>query len=405
MTEEQDIFEKILNSVPNARRAKRGVLIDTDDGLFHLTGVVKNADYEGLGEDALFYAAFCSREDIEKIKHLSSAHDHLLKLRAEAIVDNPRLVRVFKKRKGTKKNWSLEGYYSNKQRERSYIRSLSKGNQSRLENIPAGSAYLNYANAICIKTKAGNIIAISEPLEYFLYFMNVFFYGDDFGIEDKDLFHSFLIAQRTMAGHESFDFDMDPRGKLPEHIEHFIRTITDLQYQFILGHEYSHHLLGHLNDSRLFTDNLSSLLYAHNGKEKIRHYKYSHKLEYDADWYAIKNIKGNSSYREMIANSAFLTLMFFETRKIISDYTNPGGGINYSSHPDPVDRIFKLRSKLNNRWGFSREQLENNIEYLTRYTNQFVNEHLVFNYDEFERYGSVYLPNFKPKLLMDRVDF
>ncbi|TOJ04791.1 hypothetical protein, partial [Vibrio parahaemolyticus] len=83
----------------NVEKAKQGVVINTGNGIMHLFGAVNNSDYLGLGDDALFFAPFCSRDDVEKIMNPKSASDYLLKLRAESIVDNPRLIRVFLKRK------------------------------------------------------------------------------------------------------------------------------------------------------------------------------------------------------------------------------------------------------------------------------------------------------------------
>ena len=400
-----ELIDLFLKGNPKARRAKDGILIETEGGLLHITNIIQNTDYEELGKDATFFAPFCSRSDIEKINSPTAASDYLLQLRAESIVDNPRLVRVFRARKGKKVNWSLEKYYLERKREEQYLLSLSKGNYERLKNIPSGSVYLDGANAICAKTSGGNIIAVSEPLEYFLYFMNLFFYGENFGIKVEDTNAAFRIAQRIMAGHESFDFDIDPRGSLPKHIDVWMKNITDLQYQFILGHEYSHHLLGHVKDSNLRSDSLSSFMAMYEGNSTIQHYKYSHKLEYDADWHAIKNIKGNSKFKEDISNAAFLTLMYLETSKIVLDYINPRRANHIGTHPDPVSRIFKIRKKLNNKYGFNRDILENNLDYLKKYTEQFVSQYLAFNFDEFESYGSHYLPSYKAMLLNDRVDF
>ncbi|WP_076407585.1 hypothetical protein [Shewanella sp. UCD-KL12] len=400
-----ELIEGFLKNNPKARKAKDGVLIDTGHGFMHLTGFIEGDDYKGFGDDAIFFTPFCSKSDIEKIYSPKVASDFLLQLRAESIVDNPRLIRVFKTRKGKKTNWSLEKYYQERKREDVYLSNLSKGNHEKLKDIPAGSVYLAGANAICSKTKAGNIIAVSEPLEYFLYFMNIFFYGEDFGIKDIDINASFIIAQRIMAGHESFDFDIDPRGVLPKHIDIWMKSLTDLQYQFVLGHEYSHHLLGHVKDSNLHSNSLSSFMAMHEGKDIIQHYKYSHKLEYDADWHSIKNIKGNSKFKNDLSNAAFLTLMYLDTSRIVLDHINPRRGNQVSSHPDPTCRIYKIRKRLNNKYGLPKDTLENNLNYLNNYTKQFINQYLVFNFDSFERYGSHYLPSYKPMLLNDRVDF
>ncbi len=402
---DSELIESLLKNNPKARRAKDGIIIDTDKGLFHLTGIIKRSDYEGLGEDAIFFTEFCSRSDVEKIQSPKTASDYLLKLRAESIVGNPRLIRVFKARKGKTKNWSLEKYYLRRKREERYLSSLSKGNRLRLKNIPSGSVYLDGANAICAKTSAGNIIAVSEPLEYFLYFMNIFFYGEEFGIKGKDTSAAFRIAQRIMCGHESFDFDIDPRGCLPENIDIWMKNTTDLQYQFILGHEYSHHLLGHVKNSNLRSDSLSSFMGMYEGKSTINHYKYSHKLEYDADWYSIKNIKGNSQFRNDISCAAFLTLMYLETSRMVLDYISPMRVNHVGTHPDPISRIFKIRKKLNNKYGLTKETLENNLGYLKKYTEKFITQYLVYNFEQFESYGSHYLPSYKARLLNDRIDF
>lgn len=235
--------------------------------------------------------------------------------------------------------------------------------------------------------------------------MNIFFYGDDFGIDGQNRFSAFLIAQRLIAGFESPDFDLDPRCTLPEPIEIFMSSVTNIQYQFILGHEYAHHLLGHLSDKNLITTNFNELVRGFEGKYKLTHYKYSHKLEYDADWHAIKFIKGSKRFRNDVANGAFLSLMYMKVSSMVLDYINPARSKMMSTHPDPVQRIWKLRARLNNRLGFERDQLTNNISYLESYTRDFLNHFVAFNFDDFEQYGSVYLPAYKKRLLNDRLDF
>lgn len=398
-------FEEMLRNNTNARVAKDGILVDTESGLIHFTEVFNSEDFNGLRKDASYFAPFCSRKDLEVITHPSTASDYLLLLRAESIVDNPRLVRTFKKRKGNKKKWSLEGYYLERKREEIYINSLSKGNYEKVKNLPSGSAYLNNVNALCMNTKKGNVIAISEALENFLYFMNIFQFGKAYGMKIQDCIHSFVIAQRIMAGHESFDFDLDPRCFLPKEFEEYIRYVTDLQYQFILGHEYAHHLLGHVDDKNLIKGFKSNFIKGYEKNETIEYYRYSHNLEYDADWYAIKNIRNNRNFKEDIANAAFLFMMYLNTSQTILDFVNPSRGQRVSTHPEPLDRLFKIRSKLNNKYGYSREDLEKNIEILDLQTKTFINEWLVFNFDTFEGYGSVYLPSYRKKSMIDRVDY
>ncbi|NQY64364.1 MAG: hypothetical protein HRT38_11645 [Alteromonadaceae bacterium] len=109
--------------------------------------------------------------------------------------------------------------------------------------------------------------------------------------------------------------------------------------------------------------------------------------------------------REQLANAAFLVLMYFDVSKSITDYISPTDGLVKGSHPDPVQRIWKLRARLSNRHGFTREQILNNLEFLQGFTQHFLDEYLPYHVDDFERYGSLYLPSYRGKPLIDRVDY
>ncbi len=403
MKEEE--IEAILKASPNAKRAKDGVILETEDGLFHITGIHVQENKEELGGENVFFTPFCTDDEIRRVLKPRSASDYLLQLQAEAIVDNPRLIRVFKNRKRKVKNWSLESFYANQQRDLSYLANLSKGKQKKLSQIPFGGAYLNCVNAKCIKTDPGNIVTISETLEYFFYFMNIWFYGETLSIPVEDQFAAFIIAMRLMKGYESFDFDLDPRCFLPPEIEKTILELTHSQYQFIIGHEYAHHLLGHLDKGFVVENNLSNFVHAYEGSKSIKHYKYTHKLEYDADWYAIKHITGNSEFREELANGAFSVFLYFDAYRIISDFITPSPKMDKGSHPSDEARIKKLRSRLNNKYGFSMKQIEEHLNYTRSFARFFIKDYLPFNFEEFEIHGSFYLPSFKGKILKDRIDF
>lgn len=56
-----------------------------------------------------FFFPICNSEEIERVFNVKTAEDHLLKIRAETIVDHMRLFRVYRNKAiADEKNWSLE---------------------------------------------------------------------------------------------------------------------------------------------------------------------------------------------------------------------------------------------------------------------------------------------------------
>lgn len=397
--------DKLLKQIPNSEKAKDGIIIHLRDGnLFHVTGVY--SQNEKLEQNDYFYRAYCSENDIKKIKTTTSSFDELLKLQADTIIDSARLVRVFRKRMEHIKLWSLEYYYKKRdQNLYEYINFLSKNKNNKLKKTPIGRIYSNEVNAMCIKSKHGNIIVISELLEYYLYFMNIFYFGKQFNLSDEDILTSFLIAQRILYGYESLDFDLDPRCILPEHIEKYVKKTVDNQIKFVLGHEIAHHLLGHLNDSRIISKRLSAFSKDYKGNESISYYNYQHKFEYEADYYSIKNFKQDSSLSKSdYVDSGFLLLMFFHANHLLKEYISPCNKMP-STHPKPIDRINNIRKRINNKFGMSSDKLKDRILFLEKYTESVIKHQLIQNMDKFEIYGSYYLPSYKETILKDRIDF
>ena len=73
---EPEIIAAFCESNPNAKPVKDGVLIETDEGILHLTHVLTGNEYEGL-KDASFFAPFCSPDDLKKVHFPRSASDYL----------------------------------------------------------------------------------------------------------------------------------------------------------------------------------------------------------------------------------------------------------------------------------------------------------------------------------------
>lgn len=398
-------FAEISKIIPDVQKAADGFILSDGDFSFHVFDTHPKELTEGLTHREFFYLAFCSREEILRIRNQKSASDYLLWLRAEAIVDSARAVRVFRKRAQNKKNWSLAKYYESKhQLHKEYISEVAKNYRIKINRLPAGMAYIDEVNAMCINSDFGNVIAVSEALSYFLYFMNIAFWGESLGIHIRDASAALAIAIRTMLGHESLDFDLDSRGELPTHIHDTIQNYTDHQIFFTFGHEYAHHTLGHLSEAKIANIKLQDIVHITESDCSIRCYQYAHRKEYEADLFAIKNINGNKEFKSSLADAAFLMFIYFDILENVYQFLALSSGVS-RTHPRPIDRLWKLRRKLNKKIGSSPQVIEANISLANSIKNVLTTEWLPFHIDELEIYGSYYLPSYKKKVLQDRIDF
>lgn len=398
-------LDKIFKTIPGAQKAADGFIIGDEKAKFHVFGVLTEEQTEGLTTKETFYLPFCTKEEILRIRNQSSSSDYLLWLRAEAIADSPRAVRVFRKRAAEKKDWSLTKYYrDNFSYDKKYLEAAGKKFKSKTSNIPAGMAFVHDVNAMCIHTKFGNVIVANEALAFFLYYMNIVFFGRELGIDYSDISASLSIAIRIMMGSESLDFDIDSRGDLPPKIHKEIANYTEVQLIFIFGHEYAHHILGHLSSSSIKKYPLQTIMHTERSNIDIKAYSYEHKKEYSADLYAIKNIRNNNQFRSIMADSAFLMFIYFDILEHVLQYLALRDTIS-KTHPKPLDRLWHLRGKLKSKIGGSVDTIKSYLKFSDQIKNLLIKEWLPFRIDELERYGSIYLPSYKDKTLIDRIDF
>ncbi|WP_150130877.1 M48 family metalloprotease [Janthinobacterium sp. LM6] len=398
-------LDKALKGNPNATKVADGYLIKGDGWVFHAFEQHSAEEIEGLDHAEIFYLPFCTREEILRMRDKKKAEDHLLWLRAEAIADQPRFCRVFRSRLKNAKNWSLTNWYAKKESARDeYLNGLMRSAMQKVSPIPAGMALLKDVNAMCCKTEHGNYIAISEALEHFLYYMNLATYGETFKLDIKDQMAALVIGVRTMLGTESIDFDIDPRGTPPRLIDEAIKKLTHDQLSFTFGHEYAHHLLGHLSQGQIKKKSLSEIFYANELGKSVGSYSYKHKQEYEADFFSIKNIKSNTEYKNRLANAAFIMFSHFSVLNHALEVMAVKSQFK-SDHPDPIDRIWKLRRRLNRKIGMQSEEIENLLARADQFKKILAENFIPLHFEELEMYGSHYLPSYKEKILVDRVDF
>lgn len=391
---DEKFIKEILAKTPGAKRASRGVLIPMgDEGYFHITNVIGKEETEGLTNDETFYSSFCSKSEILRLRELKSAHDYLLRIRAEAIVDSPRAVRVFLERKEryekTGRKWSLTHYYHSKDAyHKQYIKNLPKALAKQLRGTPTGMAYINEANATCVRTLLGDIVFVSEGLEYFFYFMNIGVYGEKYGISVDDRFHALLIAIRIMLGAEALDFDIDSRGALPANIDRQIRNDVTNQMQFTYGHEFAHKLNGHMSSPE---DNDQLV--------------FSHDLEFEADIAAIDifNRKDHATYGK-IRDGAITTLVFLAfLENSLNLMTTTKLSIS-STHPSSIERLHSLCGSLGKESPLNSAQIDELNDGLIE-NAEIIKTRLGDRLEQsLSNYGSVYLPSYKKRILEDRVE-
>ncbi|MBD8683955.1 hypothetical protein [Pseudomonas sp. CFBP 13719] len=380
-----------------------------DQFIAHLTGSYLKSEIEGLSENGKFFYPICTRQEIARIEAVSNVDDYLLKLRAETVVDDPRLARIFlKRRDSASSSWSLTSYYDSYDFEE-YIDYLSAEHASECRNISYGYVLSRDPHGVCINTSFGKVVVLSEALRHFLFYMNAYFKGQLEGLDGKDTQACLLIACRTMLLTESQDFDLDPRGELPPQIRSYCNALVEDQVKFIIGHEFAHALLGHFGSAADSTSNPELFSVSRSGHCE-RFYTPRQYQEFEADAGSILHADYSDQGCSSILNAAVLFFLYLDLFYAVSDYINPPFNPS-NTHPDPIERIKALRKTvLEARTAdmstlYSEQDVEDWIKWVSNIKDFLVSEVLPFEIDEFERYGSVYLPSYRTEVLFDRFDF
>lgn len=406
-----DSLKAEINTRDNKDELNKKMIL-TDNGAFFISSYMSLEEHEKLvseiGQEGVWFYPICTKEEIHRIQNPQNCKDLLLLKQAEYIADHARTRRVFLKRKEifehNRQEWSLTKFYNQFNHFDQYLNVLKPDIKRRCKSVDAGFVFMTEPNGICERTEYGNIIYLSESLTYFLHFMNfvmLTFLGFEFDQEQHN--ESLLIGLRVMLGVESLDFDLDPRyDTLPNEIVTANNNLVEKQLLFIVGHEYAHHALGHLNNTNLLTFSSHELFMTDNETHKI--YNYSQKKEFDADWYSFKNTKLTKKEREEMLNGAFLFFIYIDIYRHVQEYLFPMGS-SYRTHPDPLDRLWKLRKKTSNTIGFSRSELNAFIDHANNLKKELVENLLPYRPELFEFTGSVYLSKYKSKKLVDRIDF
>lgn len=399
-----------LNLVSHRNRveaAKR--LYITDEYILYLQTSFPRSVLSEVKEESGKYYPICTIDEIKRIERPGTADDHLLRLRADSIMEHPRLIRMFLKRRELRpKGWSLTSYYKTREFDR-YISHLPEEKKAICRAIPAGYILSREPHGFCLNTEFGKVVVLSESLKHFLYFMNVFMYAELFELATDDGIAALIIAVRTMLLTETPDFDIDPRGDIPLKAKRYCERVVRTQLQFIIGHEYAHALLGHFDSLAKISD-APERMFMHGKNSSEKWYNPRQQQEFDADAGSLLQADYSDEECAHVINAATIFFAQLELYYAVSDYINPPFNPS-STHPSPIDRIWALRKTVSNARNISQELLytDEEVGSIIAFVNDFNElmrkEVLPFSIEMFERYGSHYLPTYRGEPLSDRFDY
>jgi hypothetical protein len=357
----------------------------------------------------MFFHPICNRSEIDRIFNVQSAADHLLKLRAETIVDHMRLFRVYRnKALLNEETWSLEAAFDDAHY-KAVLKELPPPARDLCQKVTYGDIFSNDPNGMIFPTEHGPITTISESLQFFLKFSHLALLDCDADIPFRVRFNSLRIAMRVMLKTEAMDFFMDPRGILPKEVAAAIHAPIPPQMQFIAGHEFAHFLLGHLSDANLVEQPVFyAISEGDEAYKPIKVYNTSQKNEFEADLQAIVLPTYSSRKRLELLHAALLWFGCLELYQSVCDVMIPKSPWTYQCHPTARERYEKLLANVPTPKGFLSQHWREFPERLDQMT-RLLQEDVSLNVEGYERYGSVYLdePNteWRGRRLVDRVDY
>ena len=391
-----DNFEQELKNHPDFKKIKDNYIIDKSQNvIIQIHERIPRKEIEDLSPEETFFYPTCNKQEIKRIFKVKNAKDFLLKFRAEQVIDNQRLLRVIssiRRNKGAK--WNFSKFYSSKHFKK-YLNLLPEKEYKLCKSIPFGLIHMNSANGYCMKTDYGNIIVISYALQHFLYYMNLFHFGESLGMKSEDTSTAFFIAVRILLGKESIDFELDPRGKVPKKIHLKVTEFTELQLLFVVGHEYAHHYLNHLKDSKLKNVNLLK-------SDNTKFYNYQQRQEFEADYNSIIKPDISNEKRAKLADSALMFFKWLDLFETIRDYMFPAKS-NLNSHPNPMDRFWNIRDKKDIYSEHTDLEIKEFLDNYEQFKKMIIRDFLPFYTERLEVYGALYLPSYKEKVTHDRL--
>lgn len=294
------------------------------------------------------------------------------------------------------------GHYEN------VLKSFAPDVQNQCRVVTFGDVFSNDPNGSILATEFGPIITISQALWHFLFFGHLALNCDKVAPVHVRL-AALRIAVRIMLRTETMDFSLDPRGKIPGRLNVVLKRSVATQLQFIAGHEFAHHILGHLSQANVMQlPLLSAPVRGEKESTPIPIYNQSQKEEFEADLQSILLPDYDVRRRVEVLEGALLFFACLELYETVREIISPSSPLKIKTHPGAIERYENLLMNVplleGERLGTYRK-LSGVIDFF----KEFLRQDVALRPETYETYGSVYLdmPNSKwrgPKLI-DRQDY
>jgi hypothetical protein len=356
-----------------------------------------------------FYSQLCTPSEIERVFNPQDAKDFLLALRSHYIVDNMRIYRFFLRAMWAQgEGYSLERNFETDHYHR-YLELLSLEDREKLSSVTFGDVFTKEVNGQIFSSPFGRIVTISRSLKYFLEYSHLALKQFSSDIPADVRFAALIIALRVMFEYEALDFEVDPRGKLSQELAMEMRRPIPEQLQFVVGHEFAHHLLGHLSDSRVHDSALYATKNTSSEVLPARTYSTSQEQEFSADVTALMSPQMSDAARASFLNSTLIWFAALELYQHARNVIMPLPAWKTNSHPTARERHLHLLAEVETRYSKEMQEVSQSIILAVDSLKQPLSEYLSLQIESFETYGSIYLgaPNTKwhgPKLI-DRKDY
>jgi hypothetical protein len=399
-------FEKSLAARPDREDILRRSFFGPTFAI-HLQSVFPRSEVKWIRPDMTVHFPVCTAEEIMRIQNPQTVADDLLALRANAIADSARLKRVFLRRRSLREHdWSLTSSFRDTAFQQ-YLAALPQEKRAKCRRVPAGFAFLKEPNGACMRSERGDFIVISEALEHYLYYMNAFLFEPE-ELSTDDLVASLMIAVRSMFLKESLDFDLDPRGDLPPALDQRLRAVVEDQIQFVIGHEYGHVLLKHL-DRHAASAAPRGVIPGY-VQSKLQYYTPLQNQELAAD---------AASLLDPVVDDQILTdrlmgaIWFFLGLELLYGAAQfvKNSPLVSKTHPPPIERLWALNETVLvarpsiAAGAYSHAELDQMVARTLRLKGTLLEDFFPNNRHQFEVYGAIHLPTFRGPPLADRIDY
>lgn len=361
-----------------------------------------------LEQQRVWYHSICSEQEIDRILNVQNGRDYILKLRADTIIENVRLWRVFKHiSMAYGEQWALEKYFQ----AYCYIdvrNAMSKDYQEICKDVSFGSIISSDPNGLIFPTPYGICSTYSESLKYFTRYSCLALLDFDGRVPFDVQLNAMRIAIRVMLQREALDFEVDPRGIIPKEITDVINPIYPAQMSFLAAHEYAHLINGDLEDKNIKEVAILQARFKDQADyKKINAYTASQKKEFAADLGAMAYPEWNKEIYSYTYSATMLWLSALAIFEAVENTIFPPNG--YQTHPGAKARYNNILENAPHPFDFEQNVYYNDLPQLVSFWEEKMSEDVSSNFEFYEFYGSAYLANpnteWRGRELIDRIDY